>query len=236
VLQSLLDSSMDSGVPFNLRLQQWFNESMDRATGSYRRTSHVVMFVVGLCLAVWLNVDTIRIATSLSLNPSLRTGLADKAAAYVEKEVERTATLRPMMTTTPLVDSSTPPVLSSQPMTSNEEIQARVALYNDALNNLQGLGLPIGWGKPEVVYVLAFFYLAIPGWLLTALAASLGANFWFQALGSLVRLRMTGQKPEDTSATPVLANAKPSPAMIPQPTQVPPAGSGLLDGINPQGS
>lgn len=34
------------------------------------------------------------------------------------------------------------------------------------------------------------------GWLFTALAASLGAQFWFDVLGRIVNLRMSGKKPE----------------------------------------
>lgn len=34
------------------------------------------------------------------------------------------------------------------------------------------------------------------GWLFTALAASLGAQFWFDVLGKVVNLRMSGKKPE----------------------------------------
>lgn len=38
--------------------------------------------------------------------------------------------------------------------------------------------------------------LRLIGWLVSALAASLGAQFWFDALGKLVTLRSSGKKPE----------------------------------------
>ena len=42
--------------------------------------------------------------------------------------------------------------------------------------------------------------LLIPlGWLITALACTLGAPFWFDALGKLVKLRASGGRPEDTN-------------------------------------
>lgn len=38
------------------------------------------------------------------------------------------------------------------------------------------------------------------GWLFTALAASLGAQFWFDVLGKVVNIRMSGKKPEKAAA------------------------------------
>jgi hypothetical protein len=42
------------------------------------------------------------------------------------------------------------------------------------------------------------------GWLLMAIAVSLGAPFWFDLLNKLVNLRLAGVKPD--KATPVLAS------------------------------
>ena len=39
-------------------------------------------------------------------------------------------------------------------------------------------------------------YINILGWLITALAVSLGAPFWFDLLNRLVKLRGTGTKPK----------------------------------------
>ncbi len=39
------------------------------------------------------------------------------------------------------------------------------------------------------------------GWIVTALAISLGAPFWFDLLGKLVQLRGTGTKPEETKSS-----------------------------------
>jgi hypothetical protein len=48
-----------------------------------------------------------------------------------------------------------------------------------------------------VVYAL----LALPGWLITALAVSLGAPFWFDTLKTLINIRGAGPKPERSPAT-----------------------------------
>ncbi|HXP02869.1 MAG TPA: hypothetical protein VN808_02035 [Stellaceae bacterium] len=38
------------------------------------------------------------------------------------------------------------------------------------------------------------------GWVITALATSLGAPFWFDALNNLLQLRNTGPKPQRSDA------------------------------------
>jgi hypothetical protein len=40
--------------------------------------------------------------------------------------------------------------------------------------------------------------ISLPGWLVTAMAASLGAPFWFDILNKLVNLRVGGKPPEQS--------------------------------------
>ncbi len=48
-------------------------------------------------------------------------------------------------------------------------------------------GIPIGWGDGSVTWKAITSHL--PGWLLTALALSLGAPFWFDLLNKVVNVR-----------------------------------------------
>jgi hypothetical protein len=68
--------------------------------------------------------------------------------------------------------------------------------FTQVANKVQGLGLPIGWdkkpGDPAWVSFSKHPGRAIGGWLLTFLALSLGAPFWFDALGKIAGLRATG--------------------------------------------
>jgi len=74
----------------------------------------------------------------------------------------------------------------------------------DALGQLKQAGLPIGWSpiaKPAVApngLPWLDTVLMPVGWLITALACTLGAPFWFDALGKLVKLRGSGSRPEGT--------------------------------------
>jgi hypothetical protein len=71
--------------------------------------------------------------------------------------------------------------------------------------NVKALGLPLGWNKaqgdPAHVSFSKHWTRAIFGWLLTFLALSLGAPFWFDALGKLAGLRNAGKKPADAAGS-----------------------------------
>lgn len=85
------------------------------------------------------------------------------------------------------------------------------------LNTLKSMGLPVGWAPflaPEVfsstcvdaaaakvgdacwdIHRVGNLVLVVVGWLLTAIATSLGAPFWFDTLSKLAKLRAAGGKP-----------------------------------------
>jgi hypothetical protein len=70
-----------------------------------------------------------------------------------------------------------------------------VEVIKDDIKTLDALGLPVGWSdgkRPEVTlqHVL--------GWILTALAVSLGAPFWFDMLNKIMVVRST-VKPNEKS-------------------------------------
>ncbi len=80
---------------------------------------------------------------------------------------------------------------------------------------MQDAGFPMGWSKQNQPYLFrdacdlkagecqegwrdyADYGLMFLGWLMMGLAATLGAPFWFDALGKLTRLRASGAKPEE---------------------------------------
>lgn len=117
------------------------------------------------------------------------------------------------------------------------------------LEELQQAGLPIGWTAtawPRVFDqgcnaksktacdarphpLLAAWWgnllIAVAGWVLTGLACTLGAPFWFDALSKLVRLRASGGRPESgAGATAAGAAASSQLARSPKPATEAPAG------------
>jgi hypothetical protein len=58
----------------------WFNNSMDRVSGAYKRHTQAFLFLIGMVLACMLNADTIQMWKKLAGNDALRTAMAQRAA------------------------------------------------------------------------------------------------------------------------------------------------------------
>jgi hypothetical protein len=63
-------------------LESWFNATMDRVSGWYRRETQTILFWISLVACVVLNVNTVVIADNLYRSPSLRKTLEAQAEAY----------------------------------------------------------------------------------------------------------------------------------------------------------
>ena len=153
----LLDEAGQDIEQFKTQLEIWFNNTMDRASGWYKRKTQAIQVVLAFVIVVIANVDSIRITRSLSgVNSPLRDSIKDAAHSLVEAG---------------LVQG--PP-------------RAQLSAATEAIGNL---ALPIGWVKG------GFGPTTILGWVITALAASLGAPFWFDLLSRFVNVRASGKAP-----------------------------------------
>jgi hypothetical protein len=140
---------------------------MDRLSGIYKRLSQYVMLILGVLLAVSLNVDSVRVARVLWETPALRSALvadAEKATA--------------------------PPASAAGAPAAVQQVEQQVGDIAQQVQKVQALNLPIGWSAGS------FGWLTVPGWLMTAAAVGLGAPFWFSLLQSLANMRNAGPRPD----------------------------------------
>jgi hypothetical protein len=153
-------------------LEAWYDSAMDRVSGWYKYHAQWVLFWIGLSLAAGLNADTIVIVKQLSSNATLRQSVV--AAAQAAKS----------------------PSDSSKPATISE--------IKDQVQKIDELGIPLGWKRSwpttrqDRVTWLVSFLKGFPGFLLTAVAVSLGAPFWFDILNKIMVVRST-VKPHEKS-------------------------------------
>lgn len=75
----------------------------------------------------------------------------------------------------------------------------RIAEIRSSLDSIRTFGVPLGWHGPVT---LGAVLLALPGLLLTTLAVSLGAPFWFDMLNKVVNIRSSGRAPEEGPKSP----------------------------------
>ncbi len=156
--------------------EAWFNDGMDRAAGWYKRKTQYVLLVIGLVLAVGLNVDSIAIGRTLWISPAVRSYTVTAAEQYARTQTKLTAGAGDSLST--LESLSLPIGWNAKKLPWME---------------MQGTDTTPTFSKSSLVIVLA-------GWFLTAIAMTLGAPFWFDLLNQIMVVRST-VKPQEKSDT-----------------------------------
>src|SRR5436190_3826538 len=77
-LQTFVDASQD---PAKMRenIEKWFDSSMDRVSGFYKRRTQLIILVFGLLLTIAMNVDSIALVRVLSTDRATRDALVAAA-------------------------------------------------------------------------------------------------------------------------------------------------------------
>ena len=70
------------------RVESWFNNSMERLGGAYRRRMQIIAIIVGIAVAATLNVDTGAIMTTLWKDPAVRQAVAAQASQLQQSDTQ----------------------------------------------------------------------------------------------------------------------------------------------------
>ncbi len=191
-LTALIDSAGDDVTRARLNIEDWFNSSMDRVSGWYKRRSHTVILILGLLVAFAVNADSVLIVRKLAADRALRESMVAAAESYAAEHA-KAGTSGGASVTTPCASAV------------NTTDQTPEWKLKRAQCQLESLGLPIGWGSqtdPRLSWYKSNWSSRLGdhlfGWLLTALAISLGAPFWFDLLNKFIVIRST-VKPKEKS-------------------------------------
>jgi hypothetical protein len=210
---ALIDDAQGDINKLKSNIEGWYDSAMDRVSGWYKRRTQTIILFLGLVIAVALNADSAYIARHLSADPALRNSLVSAAQVYAQKE-------NPGSSGKPSSDQGGNTGSQESTRQSSDSAQER---FNDNLKQIRGLGLPLGWNveladpkykeaiDPHLKWpglqfqkasVLGEWYQQIRfhwlGWILTAIAISLGAPFWFDTLNKFIVVRST-VKPREKS-------------------------------------
>lgn len=79
VLEALLDHGEDAAKTLQNRLENWFDEGMDRVSGWYKRKTKTIIFIIAVVVTIVTNASTIHIAEELWRNDALRVSIAAQA-------------------------------------------------------------------------------------------------------------------------------------------------------------
>ncbi|MEA3210913.1 MAG: hypothetical protein QOE70_3970 [Chthoniobacter sp.] len=319
LLLTLAEDAQGNLEKLKTGVEVWFNSSMDRVTGWYKKRTQWVHFGIAGGLAIFLNVDTLVVLRKLWSDGPLRQSLVAQAGKFAEQpatEITAARSLIPdalppppaptdpkkpvLVVMPPLAQSgdsgATAKILvaaaapaggrkftlsasragvltlpeemvvaegkkesgefalkserlalgetftitatdasgaESEPAKAQLQLAADPQKKYDVLNaRIAELHLPIGWMQipkeargswaerrkadpdfralpdselPVCTWIgvcLATILFHLLGWVLTAVAASLGAPFWFDLLNKIMNIRSTGKAPEEKPKDP----------------------------------
>jgi hypothetical protein len=189
---------------FQKSLENWYSDSMDRASGWYKRYTQRTLLFLGFGLAVMFNVSTVRVAQTLWFDRDTRAAMSNAANEYVKKHpdpphTEKSDTsskegdlAKKLQESAESFDSATGSALL--PVGWKHSVRE----YWNSIGNSLG---KFSWGKEWWSPFNDRFWHAISvlvGWLITAVAISLGAPFWFDMLNKIMVVRGT-VKPQEKS-------------------------------------
>jgi hypothetical protein len=147
---------------FEAAVEGWFNSSMDRVSGWYKRFTQKWMIVIAFVLAVILNVDTIHIVRELSVSPNLAKAVASQAESYVKSEVRpmtegaareearvKVEKAQAALAAANEKKDATATAEAKKALAIAEEAEDADAKFRAAINRLSSTGIPIGWDDAQ---------------------------------------------------------------------------------------
>lgn len=179
-------------------VERWFDDSMDRVSGVFKRYSQKMALLIGFMVALLLNVDSVNLTLYLWSEPSVRQVLVAQASKYELPQDE----------------------FQNNPQQAMQQFRNQFAglhlpvgwgltdgqgaVYRDVNCQLfpgeeQSFGIPLFIGNkcltPPETNNQTNLLTKLLGIFITALAAMQGAPFWFDMLKRVVNIRGTGPNP-----------------------------------------
>jgi hypothetical protein len=179
------------------KIEKWFDDAMDNVSGWYKRKAHAWLCVISFGVCIAINADTIAIGKVLWNDPSARAAMSDAAKKYVDNAANQNQQKQGANAT-------------ATQITPTEQVKNELQGVVQARNNLNNLAVPLGWCKASAADCSEDrqwptgdeWFLKVLGILITVLAVSQGAPFWFDLLQKVVNLRLAGDPPQDSRKQP----------------------------------
>lgn len=214
-LLNLADEAGGDISKFSEAIQNWFDNTMINATEWYKRNMQVMLFIIGLFIAWFFNVDTIGISKKLSVDKDARAQLVQLASSYIESNhyqarFDSVRTLNSvgeadfhvkMDSLLAIKDDLVKEISVSHSIIGGGTWLPDAIRWNEGVlltPDINALLLPapdtgviiqkIGFGD-KVLYAFKMLWKNLLGYLITAMALSLGAPFWFDVLNKLMKLK-----------------------------------------------
>jgi len=191
---------------FQKKLEDFYNNAMDRCGGVYKKKMSVILFVAGFVIAFSMNLDTIRISQDAL-------GDKQKLGQTVDKIVSQIPGITSGKGQITIKKGSGSIIISQNQDTTDTskkavDLNKKIKAVNDLSVYLQqNAGISFGYTNwdsfsekwnfwSESFRHLGDVALSLLGIIITTLALQLSSNFWFDLLNKFVNVRAAGQKPK----------------------------------------
>ncbi len=169
-------------------IEDWYDDAMDRVSGWYKKRTQMILILLGILFAAALNLDSVNIVRTLAHNPELRATIVRSAEEYVKQPL---------------------PPATDPARAADEQFKESAARIRQVRGEIEKLGLPVGWSRAEMTedprgrpQTFWGWLLKAFGILLTGLAVSQGAPFWFDLLNKVIVIRSTVKPREKSQVQP----------------------------------
>ena len=167
--ETVSDDATAKLADFESHVEDWFDSTMERASGWYKRRAQIIILVLGAALVMLLDADTIRISRALWDDRQLRSVVVSASVALAKDSDLQTQGVNAAVTSLPL------------------GYECKHANTRQGINSLE-----FAW---YCFAERAQRGTAWLGWLLTAIAITFGAPFWYGLLNKVVAIKSTGNVP-----------------------------------------
>jgi hypothetical protein len=185
-LQAIARTAGDKVDDLVTAVSAWADRSLTMLGEVYKKKMQRISLLIGFVVAVLFNIDTVGLTMHLYRDREAREATAALAVQLAE-QTDREAFDRCM-------------ALPAEQRRADPACAPLAGLVESVRGRNASLGLlPLGWTEP-IPRTVWGWGLRGAGWILTALAVSVGAPFWFDLLNRFVNIRHTMRKPEVKAA------------------------------------
>ena len=178
---------------FETKLENWYEDAMDRVSGWYKTKTQIVTALVAAGITIFANADTVQISRKLFISPTLRDKIVADATAASKTPADQS------LTPTEKADIGELTGWSADFITFNKmnaQSENKPDPKSDAFPGFELVKSPqLFWW-----WLAAIVPAHLLGWFFTAVAVSLGAPFWFDTLNKFMNIRAAGTAPNEKNS------------------------------------
>ena len=202
-LLGLWEQAQGDILKFRQLTEDWFKRSMERASELYKRKLQIVLLILGFCIAWVFYADTFTMVRKLSVDKDAREKMVMLSDAYVKANpagADTSLMVTQRRLASDLASANTILGLGGwlpDKVNVAMDPKTKEKTYSPELdpNCLSNTALKISNGKiafnfgEKLAYLFRLAWHHFFGFLVTAIAISLGAPFWFDLLNKVMKFR-----------------------------------------------